>query len=131
MGMPCSKNLDNGEYTQERPLRPNRQAMPLSGDACLPTSTKPLTSADAGGFVVSQWITRLQGQHLVTLALRQMRLAHQVQIHLARGAPPLVDGPDHQALPATHVTRGKDARDAGGELAVDRLSIGPRVALHA
>ena len=64
-------------------------------------------------------------------ALRQMRLAHQVQIDLARRAAALVDGPDHQALPTTHVTRRKDARHAGGELAVVCLGIGTCVAFHA
>src|ERR1022692_1016053 len=62
---------------------------------------------------------------------RQGRFAHQPPIALARGAAPFVDRPHHQALAPAHVARREHAGDAGEELAVFRLGVGPGVFFHA
>src|SRR3546814_8312986 len=45
---------------------------------------------------------------------RQYARPHQGVVHSARRLPPLADRPNHQALPAPHVTAGKDLVHAGG-----------------
>ena len=57
-------------------------------------------------------------------------VAHEVRVHLGRGASPLGDGPDHEALPAAAVAGGEDARDGGFKLPKLRLEVGPLVRLH-
>ena len=64
-------------------------------------------------------------------ALRQVCLAHQVSIDLARRAAAFVDGPNHKALPTAHVAGRKDARYAGGEFSVVCLGIRTFIPFHA
>src|SRR5207244_2683158 len=65
------------------------------------------------------------------LKLWQRRIAHQISIAFAGGAAAFVDGPDDQALAATHVAGGEYAGDAGGEPAVLGLGVRARVFVDA
>jgi MFS family permease len=59
---------------------------------------------------------------------RWVRYAHQITVALARGAAAFVEGPDHQALSPTAITRGEDSRHVGGVLFERRLHVRSRVA---
>ena len=72
----------------------------------------------------------LQSCNSATL-LRQLRLPHQIAIHLAGGTAPLVDGPDDEALAAPHVAGGKYAGDVGGVIAILGFGVGAGILLDA
>src|SRR5450759_2218886 len=57
-------------------------------------------------------------------------------VHFPGGAPPLVDRPHHQALPAAHITGRENTGEVGGELAEGRFHVAalvlgyPQLAQH-
>src|SRR5688572_5174760 len=59
---------------------------------------------------------------------RQGGFAHQIAVTLARGATTFIDRPDHQALSATHISGGKDARQAGGKFSIFGFDIASFIA---
>src|SRR3546814_2904802 len=61
---------------------------------------------------------------------RQYARPHQGVVHSARRLPPLADRPNHQALPAPHVTAGKDLVHAGGVTEGIRRDIAARIERH-
>ena len=67
----------------------------------------------------------------IATLLRQLRLPHQIAIHLAGGTAPLVDGPDDEALAAPHVAGGKYAGNVGGVIAVLGFGVGAGILLDA
>jgi hypothetical protein len=83
--------------------------------------------ASSFGFIASP----SHGTRSVPATLGQHGLAHQVAVAFAGGAAAFVDGPDDQALAATHVARREHAGDAGGVLAVLGPGVAARVAFDA
>src|SRR5262249_26188170 len=64
-------------------------------------------------------------------ALGQVGRSHKITVALSGSAASLVDGPDHQALAAPHVTGGEDPRHVRSVVAILSFGVGAVVALDA
>src|SRR5688572_14721031 len=71
--------------------------------------------------------TRIAGFIFIILS-RQSGFAHQIAVTFAGSATTFIDGPDHEALSAAHISGGKDARHAGGKFSIISFDIASFIA---